>query len=366
MGEPAEILPEELPLDPSELGAANNNDFFENEDAGGEVIPFPGVENTDTGPDLADLEPNEGPAFGSKEADEASKEFFEEVEAQVKENKPGAETLFDEEGMKKAIMDQAKKIATKELSDDKRREQLMGWIGQFQYNRYLKLRKKAVEKTGDIGLLAEFWNRLDAEEQTAFLTKNDFGIISFAKTMLKNGGGIPGMRESKLVFKYLKRNTAGRVPFLRRIVSGLKDWRREQVVEMVVYGVLDYKGDKTTLQVVQGNLGSIAKVGGWIASAVGTYLGGGIGGGVGKAAGSIAENATKKIPAIRETLQKELPTPPETPGRVQTFVKKAANKVLRKDKKESFTPTEPAGPGVPDSTIMGGPKTPPPSQEGTI
>lgn len=346
MGEPAVNLPDQdFDLDPiNEAGfgldtPANNNAHFDEPEQEGKVLPFPEVDQTEV--NTPTLEPNEGPAFGSADVDAASKAFFDRVNNTVPvqdtltDNAPGTKSVIDTASIQKAIMAEAKRIAREDLSNSQKREKLNGWVGQLQYNHYLKLRRKAIEGVGDIGLLAEFWNKLDAEEQTEFLTKNNFGILHFAKTMLKNGSAIPGLREAKRTMAYLRRNTAGRVPILRRLVSGLKDWRQEQIAEMVVYGVLDFKGDKSLLKIIEGNMGSIAKVGSWTLTAVASYFGGPLGGVAGKTAGRVSEGSASRIGIIRETIQREAPTPPETPSLVSRAVKAATNKILNRDTQEN-------------------------------
>ncbi len=139
---------------------------------------------------------------------------------------------------------------------------------------------------------------------------------------------MPGMKESKAAYKYAKRNTVGRVPILNRLLTGLKDWSPEQITELLAYGVLDYKGEASDIQVIQGNLGSISKLRTWVVSIAGTYFGGMLGGSAGKAAGGALETGVAKIEAVRQTIQREVPTPEEKPSLIQRTVGGAVNKVL--------------------------------------
>ncbi len=165
MGDPAEnLLPDLEPVNDTGFGdfeAANNNDHFDLDDSSVEdnVIPFPGMAESQE-----DLPPaNEGPAFGSEELDEATAEAFDQIETELPEMPAGADSVFDQEKIKAILKKEAIKLAGNSKDSIKNREALTGWINNYMYQKYKKLRMKAVAEKGDVGLLTKFWNRLSAE-----------------------------------------------------------------------------------------------------------------------------------------------------------------------------------------------------------
>lgn len=341
--------------------------------------------------ELPELAPLDGPAFGSAEAEAMSEDFFDGMPVELKE---GDAAMMDQAQLQALIERKAQQMAANELrklNSPQNRAALEGWIGSLMKNHYMKLRQKAVDESGDIGLLSRAWNALSAEEQTEFLTKNNLGFVDFGLKMLKESGlGIPGFREAKAAIDWMERNISGRVPLIGKYLVGVRDWPAIKVSEMVAYGVLDCKAKPEVVQTVEGNLKSINKVSSWVLKAAGTYFGGPAGGTAAGAVGGISENAASKIGAIRQYLQTEIPAKQEKPTEVTAETREATSETvgippmtLPAEKRIMVSPTPGIMPTKPEATepphwmvmdetprqlnpITGKMETPPQPEAGTI
>ncbi len=326
--------------------------------------------------DAAELNPLNELAFGSEELQEATEKFFEDIDL-----KEGSDSAVD--------LDTIAKNA-KALGLDKKRAK--GMLGEFLQSNtskaYRKLRLKAVEGKGSIGARYKAWNKLSAEEQTEFMFSNGTGLKGNLQKGIENSTFTKAPLKAA---KALKRGAKAVIPFME---ASAEDWFKNQTVELVLAGVLEFKGNPSVLDQIEGEIKTSSKYAEMALKALAKYwfeseMGE-------KAVGMVGESARSvSFKEIREALQTEIPSHPEEDVQEETreatsetvgvpdpmdmpkaqrimvnpnTLPKTANGKPWKPGiiHPEFAPTEPAGPGVPKWTIMGGPETPPPSVEGTI
>jgi hypothetical protein len=149
-------------------------------------------------------------------------------------------------------------IVKKAAANPEVRKQALGWLSVELKKSALKARKEMLAKKGTYGRLYKLWNKMSAEEQSAYLL-NDPSLLTRAIDL--GTGGLSKLRRTSKQFKRrLKAGVYSRVPFGKLLIR-MESFPIEEVRALVAMGSLDCKDPDLALEMDERVAAKIGQVG---------------------------------------------------------------------------------------------------------